>query len=142
MPNAAEVAQELETFYRGYIDSFNREDLDQFLTCFGLPYAWVSGERGLSVTSTEGDHQKGFSRVMLDIKQRGWARSGIDRLKTWALGPDLGMILADYTRYKADGTILEQGRACYTARRDGKAWKIIALSEIKPAYLGPGDVPR
>ena len=45
-------------------------------------------------------------------------------------------------RYKADGSILERGRACYTARRDGKAWKIIALSEIKPGYLGPGDIAR
>lgn len=142
MPTAVEIGPELESFYRGYIDAFNREDLDHFLGCFGIPYGWVTGERGLTVTTSEDDHQSGFSRIMLDIKQRGWARSAIDQLKTWALGDNLGMILADYTRYKADGSILERGRACYTARRDGKAWKIIALSEIKPGYLGPGDIAR
>jgi ketosteroid isomerase-like protein len=142
MPTAADVAQELEAFYKGYIDAFNREDLDHFLACFAIPYAWVTGERGLLVTTTEADHQKGFSRIMLDIKQRGWARSGIDRLKTWALAENLGMILADYKRYKADGSILEQGRACYTARRQDQSWKIVALSEIKPPFLGPGDIPR
>ncbi len=142
MSNAEEVAQELQTFYKGYIDAFNREDLDHFLDCFAIPYAWVSGEHGLTVTSSESDHQRGFSKLMIGLKERGWARSAIDLLKTWALGENLGMILADYKRYKADNSILEQGRACYTVRRDGKSWKIVSLSEIKPGFCGPGDVPR
>jgi hypothetical protein len=142
MTTPSEVAQDLERFYRGYIDSFNREDLDHFLGCFELPYSWISGERGLTVTRTEEAHQQAFSRIMLDIKQRGWARSEIDRLKTWALGENLGMILADYTRYKSDNSILEQGRACYTVRRAAGAWRLIAISEIKAPFLGPGDVPR
>lgn len=142
MPNGDEVAQELQTFYTGYIDAFNREDLDHFLDCFGIPYAWVTGEHGLTVTSSENDHQRGFSKLMIALKERGWTRSGIDLLKTWALGENLGMILADYTRYRADNSILEQGRACYTVRRDGKSWRIISLSEIKPGFRGPGDVAR
>jgi hypothetical protein len=142
MPTAVEIEQELERFYRGYIDAFNREDLDHFLNCFAIPYGWVSGERGLSVVANEGDHQKSFSRIMLDIKQRGWARSAIDRLKTWAMADDLGMILADYTRYKADQSVLERGRALYTVRREAQSWKIVSLSEIKPPFTGPGGVAR
>ena len=38
MPTAVEVAQELVKFYEGYIDAFNREDLDHFLACFEIPY--------------------------------------------------------------------------------------------------------
>ena len=142
MATPEEISRELETFYKGYIDAFNREDLDHFLACFGLPYAWVTGERGLSITGSESDHQSGFSRIMIDVKSRGWARSAIDQLKTWALADNLGMIMADYTRYKADNAVLETGRACYTVRRDAGAWKIIALSEVKPGFRGPGDVPR
>jgi hypothetical protein len=142
MPTAVEIQKELETFYSAYIDAFNREDLDRFLDFFAIPYAFVTGERGLMTTASEGDHQNAFSRIMLDIKNRGWARSGIDKLKTWVYTSDLGMILADYTRYKADNSILEQGRACYTVRRDGKSWKIVTLSEIKAPFLGPGDVQR
>ena len=38
--------------------------------------------------------------------------------------------------------VLEKIRACYMVRRDGTAWKIMTISEIKPPYLGPGNVPR
>jgi len=63
-------------------------------------------------------------------------------LKAWALAEDLAMILADVTRHKADGSILEWVRACYTVRRDTKGWKIVTLSEVKPPFLGPGDLTR
>jgi hypothetical protein len=142
MPTAAEIRQELENFYRGYVDAFNRDDLDQVLACFGIPYGWLTGERGLTVIASEGDHQNGFSRLMLELKQRGWARSGVDLLKTWPLADNLAMTLADFTRYKVDGSVLEKGRACYTARRDGTSWKIVAIGEIKPPFLGTGDVHR
>jgi hypothetical protein len=142
MAHADEIKSALDKFYRGYIDAFNREDLDHFLNCFAIPHAWVSGERGLVTITSEVDHQKGFSRIMADLKSRGWARSAIDHFHAWALADQLGMILADYTRYKTDGSILEQGRACYTVRRDGEAWKIVSLSEVKAPFLGPGDVPR
>ena len=79
---------------------------------------------------------------MTDLKERGWVRSDIDQLKAWALAEDLAMILADVTRHKADGSILERVRACYTVRRDAKGWKIVTLSEVKPPFLGPGDLAR
>jgi len=142
MPTAVEISLELETFYRGYIDAFNREDVDHFAGCFAMPYGWVNGEKGLGAVADEGAHQGFFSRIMIDLKARGWARSGIDQLKMWAYADNLGMIVADYTRYKADGSILEYGRACYTLKRDGKSWKIVTLSEIKPPFLGPCDLPR
>jgi len=79
---------------------------------------------------------------MSDLKERGWARSAIDQLKAWPLADDLAMILADVSRYKADGSVLERVRACYTVRRDVNNWKIITLSEVKPPFLGPGDLTR
>ena len=142
MPTSDEIARELETFYTDYIDAFNREDVDHFADCFALPYAWVTGDRGLTTVANEGAHQTGFSRIMIDLKERGWARSAIDRFKAFTFADNLGMIVADYTRYKTDGSILEQGRASYTLRRDGKSWKIVTVSEVKPPYLGPGDLPR
>ena len=137
-----EIAKELEAFYQSYIAAFNREDIDAFTESFAYPYAWISGRHGLSQCATEGDHQRSFGKIMADLKERGWARSNVDRLKTWALAEDLAMILADATRYKADGSVLERVRACYTVRRDGKGWKIVSLSEVRPPFLGPGDIAR
>ncbi len=141
MATSQEIVRELESFYRHYIDVFNREDAG-FYDCFAQPYAMVSGERGLAAVANDGDNRKGFARTMAALKERGWKRSGIDSIKAWALGESLGMILSDVTRYKADNSVLEKIRACYMVRRDGAAWKIVTISEIKPPFLGPGDVPR
>jgi ketosteroid isomerase-like protein len=142
MITAEQVSQELEAFYKSYIAAFNREDIDAFTESFAYPYAWVTGPRGLSQCATESDHQRSFGKIMSDLKERGWARSGIDQLKAWGLAEDLAMILADVTRYKHDDSILERVRACYTVRRDVKSWKIVVLSEVRPPFLGPGDLAR
>ena len=102
----------------------------------------ITGRYGLSQCATESDHQRSFAKIMADLKERGWVRSAINQLKAWALAEDLAMILANVTRHKADGSILEWVRACYTVRRDTKGWKIVTLSEVKPPFLGPGDLTR
>jgi ketosteroid isomerase-like protein len=142
MITTEEISRELEAFYQSYIAAFNREDIDAFTESFAYPYAWISGRHGLSQCATEGDHQRSFGKIMADLKERGWVRSDIDQLKVWALAEDLGMILADVTRHNADGSVLERVRACYTVRREAKGWKIITLSEVRPPFLGPGDVVR
>ena len=141
MPTSEEIVRELENFYRHYIDVFNRED-DRFFDCFAHPYAAVSGERGLAAVANDAENRKNFGRTMTTLKQRGWARSDIDSLKTWALADNFGMILSDVTRYKSDGSVLEKLRACYMVRRDAGAWRIMTISEVKPPFLGPGDLSR
>jgi ketosteroid isomerase-like protein len=142
MITTEEIARELGAFYQSYIAAFNREDIDAFTESCGYPYAWISGRHGLSQCATEGDHQRSFGEIMADLKERGWVRSNVDQLKVWALAEDLAMILADVTRHKADGSVLERVRACYTVRRDAKGWKIVTLSEVRPPFLGPGDIAR
>lgn len=142
MPTAVEIKRELEAFYKDYIEVFNREDIDAFVEKWSYPFAFVSGERGLTVTANESDHQRGTAHIYSAIKSRGWARSQTDRMSAWALAENLGMILADVTRYKTDGSVLERVRACYTLRRDAKSWKIVTVAEVKPPFLGPGDVSR
>jgi hypothetical protein len=141
MPTSEEIARELESFYRHYIDVFNREDA-AFFDCFAHPYAMVSGERGLATVANDEANRKSFGATMTALKKSGWVRSGIDSIKAWAMGDNLGMILSDVTRYKSDNSVLEKIRACYMVRRDSGAWKIMTISEVKPPHLGPGDISR
>lgn len=141
MPTSQEIARELEAFYRHYIEVFNRED-DAYFDCLASTYGMVSGERGLNVVTNDESHRAGFRRMMTALKERGWVRSGIDRIMAWALADNLAMIISDVTRYRANNAVLEKLRACYTVRRDGNSWKIVTIGEIKPPFLGPGDVPR
>ncbi len=141
MATSQEIARELEAFYRHYIDVFNRED-DTYFDCLAPSYGMVSGDRGLTATANDEKHRAGFRRMMTALKERGWMRSGIDRIMAWPLADNLGMIISDVTRYKSDNSVLEKLRAFYTVQRDGASWRIVTIGEIKPPFLGPGDAPR
>jgi ketosteroid isomerase-like protein len=142
MPDTEQMVREIEEFYRGYIDAFNREDIDLYLRMFDLPYVVVSGERAAVVVADEAARAKFYTRMMVGIRDRGWARSGIDLMRAWALGEKLALLLADVTRYRSDDSVIEALRACYTLRNDGKAWRIVALTEVRAPFTGPGDIPR
>jgi hypothetical protein len=138
VPTSEEIARELESFYRHYVDVFNRED-DRFVAYYAPVFQIVSGAPGIISVTNDARY---WSDYMKALKQRGWVRSEVDRLKAWALADDLGMIIPDITRRKADNSVLDQMRGIYTARRSGNSWQFITLSEIKPPYLGPGDIAR
>jgi hypothetical protein len=137
-----EIERSLESFYRDYIDRFNTADVERFLEYFAQPYVSIGGERGVRVVANDAAHVSGFRRVMDRLTERGWVRSEIVAIKAWALDDNLGMILSDVVRVRADKSVLEEVRACYLVRRENQAWKIATISEIRPPYLGPGNVPR
>jgi hypothetical protein len=136
------IVQEIEQFYKSYIEGFNREDIDLFLQSFDLPYVVLSGEHGATVCADEAARQRFYTQTMSAIQGRGWARSATDRTKVWPLAENLATLMADVTRYKKDGSILERLRAFYTLRNDGKSWKIVTISMANPPFSGPGDIAR
>lgn len=142
MADADPIVREVEAFYQAFIDGFNREDTDLYLRSFCYPNAMLSGEQGMTINAKESDLQHFYQEVMASIQGRGWERTGVDRLQAWPLADTMAMIVADITRYKKDGSILEQGRYCYTLRKDGGAWKILTLTEVKPPFPGPGEQRR
>jgi hypothetical protein len=127
--------------FKSYSAAFNGKDVSAIRECFACPGALITGY-GLVQWATESDLQHLFRKSLADLIGRGWTRSEIVQLKIWPMAEDLAMVLADGTRYKADGSMLEPVRACYTIRRDAKNWKIVTISEVEPPFLGPGDPPR
>ncbi len=142
MATTDQIVREIEQFYNRYIDGFNREDIDLFMQSFDLPFAVLSGDRGITVFADEEAQQQFYTQTMIAIQGRGWARSAIDQIKAWPLAENLVTLMADVTRYKKDGAVLERLRAFYTIRNDGKSWKITTLSMANPPFSGPGDIPR
>src|SRR5204863_50187 len=150
MADTEAVVGEVEAFYAAYIDGFNREESDAFLRSFAYPHALLTGGRGMLVTATaadqtrcpqqtmrslhergmiinakESDQQRFYEEVTSSIQGRGWERTGVDRLQIWPLADSAAMLMADITRHKKDGSVLERGRYCYTVRKDDGAWKIM-----------------
>jgi hypothetical protein len=143
MGSFEQICKELEAFYKStYAAAFGSEDVAAIGECWSYPCALITGEQGLYQFATGGDFRGMVGKLLADLKDRGWVRSEINQLKTWPLAEDLAMMLVDGTRYKADGSVLERVRALYTVRLDNKSWRIVTLSEVKPPFLGPGDLPR
>jgi NTF2-like protein (DUF6841) len=142
MTNASSLAEEIQAFYPEYIDAFNCEDLTGLAGLFSYPWGVVSGKRGLSVIKDEAEFFRVLSKMKASLRSRGWSRTGIEMTRAWPTGNDIGLLIADYARYRGDGSVLERGRACYTLRRDAGRWKIAAMMEISEPFSGPGDIPR
>jgi NTF2-like protein (DUF6841) len=142
MTNAGSLAEEMQAFYREYIDAFNCEDLTGLAGLFSYPWGVVTGKRGLSVIKDEAEFFRVLSKMKASLQSRGWARTGIEMTHGWPTGNDTGLLIADYVRYRSDGSVLERGRASYTLRRDAGQWKIVAMMEISAPFPGPGDIPR
>ena len=137
LPSAPTIAQEIEAFYCGFIDGFNREDTDMYLRSFCYPNATLSDEQGLLVRTKEEEQQRFYQEVMVAIQGRGWDHTGVSSLHAWPLGNTLAMLVADIARYKKDKTVIEQGRYWYTVRKTDGGWKILTLAEVKPPFTGP-----
>ena len=138
MADANAIIRELETAYHHYIEIFNREDAAGFVGCYTHPHTMLSGEHGLSTVNTEADHHRGYQQIMKTLHKQEWGRSGIDRIQIWPFSESLAQLVADVTRYKKDGSILEKLRASYMFRRDSGAWKILAFSLVEAPFSGPG----
>ncbi|HTR48355.1 MAG TPA: hypothetical protein VMM16_13310 [Verrucomicrobiae bacterium] len=142
MSNTQEIVREVETFYRAYLDAFNRQDADGYARFMDLPYALISGEGGVVVCATEPDHQRLAAQLYADLKARGWARSDADRVRISLFGQNHALIVSDIIRWRADGSVLQKNRFCYTARHDGNSWKMITYLPVADGFLGPGNFPR
>jgi len=137
MSDAAAIIQEVEAFYRAFIDGFNREDTDMYLRSFCYPNGMLSGEKGMVVNAKESDQQRFYQEVISDIQSRGWDHTDIDKLQVFPLTETTALLVADITRRKRDNAVLESGRYCYTVRKEGGAWKILTLTAVKPPFTGP-----
>ncbi|MFZ0659572.1 MAG: nuclear transport factor 2 family protein [Candidatus Binataceae bacterium] len=141
MPIAQEIVGQVETFYRAYIDAFNREDIDSYADSFAPGYALIHGGK-ITTYATEAALQQYSAQAFIDLKSRGWARSAVDLLKVWPLGGEQAMILAEVTRYRGDESVLLHARVSYIVIRTAKGWKIAAMIPIAEPFPGPGDLPR
>lgn len=138
MSDAATIVREVEAFYRGYIEGFNREDRDVYLRSFSYPNAVLRGEHGMTVHANESDQRRYYEDLMAAIRGEGWDHTGAGHLQVVPLSDRTAILIADITRYRKDVTPIENARLCYTVRKDGGAWKILTLTDVTPPFTGPG----
>ena len=139
MAEANAIVRDIEAAYHHYIEVFNREDAAAFVACYAHPHVMLSGAQGLTSVETEADHHRVYQTIMDGLRASEWGRSDIDRLQVFPYSASLAQIVADVTRYKRDGAVLEKLRATYMYRRDGESWRIVSLALVEAPFSGPGQ---
>lgn len=131
-PNHAAIA----AFFDSIADSFGAQDLPRFRALYQLP-AMIVVAQGAHALGDAAEFDAFFG-VMLDrLRAERFARSTYEHLAVKTLGPGLALAAMHWTRWRDDGSKIEELGATYTlVQRDG-AWKIVAL-----IGHGPDTVPR
>jgi hypothetical protein len=114
--------------YRTYVETFNREDATGVSQL--LAYPAMMGGPGHPPSSIP--DAAAFARLIegtfAAFKAKGWVRSQIDSMEAVATAGDNGVLAATFSRYRADGSLLEADRGHYImTKRDGRWWIIGAI---------------
>jgi hypothetical protein len=138
MSSVEQIRKELEAFYKSYVAAINGKDVSAISECFACPGALITGQ-GVYQWVTETTSNICWENLWPTSKNvDGRAqRSFNSRYGRW---PKIWPCF--WHLFKANGSVLEQVRPCYTVRRDAENWKIVTVSEVAPPFLGPGDLPR
>jgi hypothetical protein len=125
MSDHAGITGEVEAAYRNYVEVFNRRDPTEIAGLYDRPHAQVRGEAGLSLVAEDEDQQAWYELVFAFLDSQGWGRTELDEVKVVPLSPTLAHVVSEVTRYRLDGSRLNQARANYTMRRCDDGWKVI-----------------
>lgn len=125
MADHGAIVSEVEGAYRHYVEAFNGRDAREIAELYDRPHAQVIGETGLSIVNDDADQQQWYEFVMAYLDDQGWGRTEIDEVWIWPLSHTLAQLVANVTRYRRDGSVLQRLRANYTLRRRDGTWKVV-----------------
>jgi ketosteroid isomerase-like protein len=102
-------------------------DMDAWLACFDEPMVFVSAP-GTMTFPSHADARAFFTGQWDALRSAGFASTHADAISVSALGDDIALVDAHFTRRRADGTEMEQLDALYVCRRKGDdGWIVAAL---------------
>jgi len=112
------VGNDAEHAFRGFIDAFNREDLDALDDAWTSPFAYASN-----------GEVKTFAKyrdfVNFDgLRAAGWAHTHIDSLDVLLDDGTTALISADLCRLASDGTELASGSLSFVLVNHRDGWKL------------------
>jgi ketosteroid isomerase-like protein len=116
----------IEQAYRDYVAAFNREDSAGVAAVLDYPIMVEGGNSRPTTIADAAGYRQMIERVFAEFKQLGWVRSQIDRLQAFPTAGDTGVLLADFSRWRDDGSLIVAGSGHYVMRKGTGGWRIIA----------------
>ncbi len=117
------LIREVEDFYRGYIEAFNKGDIAAYCDCFDEKSVMLKREVfNVVVAGPElGRHAEALRQR---FASNGWARTDILASRVWMIEPGMAWIVADLGRVLQSGAEYERARCIYLVVRRDAGWKI------------------
>lgn len=116
----------IAAIYRKYVETFNTQDGAAVARLLAYPVMVGGSGHPPGSIPDEAAYQRMIENTFEEFKKLGWVRSQIDRLEAVATACDTGVVAAWFSRWRADGSKIEEGNGHYvTVKHDGE-WKIIA----------------
>ena len=124
--SSAPLFDTIATFFNEIASAFGAADLPRFRQLYALP-CMVLTPQGAQPLMTESDFEALFTPMLQRLRAQHFARSAFARLTVKQLGPTIALAAMHWTRYRADGSVLETLGATYTLVLGDGRWRIMAL---------------
>jgi ketosteroid isomerase-like protein len=126
-----------------YLEALNQNDVTRAARHCAPPLTMVLGDRVVAA-STMPEIVIAYTTMLAALRARGCARSEWTEIHVHNLANNLVLASGRATRYKTDGSVLEQIGATYLMRKVGGLWKLSVLVAHDPDAIIPhrtGCVP-
>jgi ketosteroid isomerase-like protein len=127
----------LEQFYMDYNAAFNAANLATVESHFIFPWLVISAA-GVRQVEDGPDRSAHYQSVIDALRAKGWSGSRIDRYEQYRMGEDSALVAVHYSRLRADGSMIDSGRAGYMLRHTDDGWKFTAILD---GFGRDGDRP-
>lgn len=122
----------IERTYRAYFTVFQQGNPRALIPYFHTPSVFLS-PGGTFVLSSVNEAEQFFSRLMYNLRSRGYARSVLTCVQVKLVSAELALLNARGERYRRDGELLERLSALYTLRKVETTWRIATTTMCDPA---------
>ena len=125
----------IDQMYARYFQAFVAQDYKTLRECVEAPFVVMRG--GAMQTLESVDAVTTFYQNQRQaLAQRGYDHSKLLKTQITPLTADSALINKSYTRYKKDGSTLEQGAALYPVSKSSGMWKLRGVIGQDPQYFG------
>jgi len=113
-----------------FMASLNASDEAGVNRSFNFPHVRFTGGGEVKIFAEPGDYKLSYFRERTEAD--GWARSAWDRREVIHAGPDKIHFDTQFSRYRADGSVIASYTSLYVVTRLRGKWGIQARSSYAP----------
>jgi len=131
------IRQQIEQTWEAYNQAFIAKDYDKIRDLVQVPFfRWSEGETALWQSPDDVIKFYRGHREPLDARGYKTSRGDLSEARISLLSPTRALFSLRYRRYKADGSLLEEGAAIYLMSNASGKWKIQGIMSQDPAEMG------